>query len=268
MPRTRGLLVVAALAAGSVGGLSGAAYTLLNTQSRRARTLIGVPRDAPFNADGDYFPDGSGPAPLGAAGAAVEFGVFGDSSAAGLGAETPDLLPGVLLARGLAEECDRAVRLRTYAVSGSRTTGLVAQVDRALAAPPAVALILVGGNDVTARLAISTSAALLATQVRRLTEAGTAVVVGTCPDLGAIQPIPQPLRSVARKWSLALGRAQARALVATSAAVVPMTLLSRHFLTRPGELFSSDRFHPNGAGYALAAGLLLPALCGATGTPR
>ena len=30
--------------------------------------------------------------------------------------------------------------------------------------------------------------------VRRLREAGAEVVVGTCPDLGAVQPVPQPLR--------------------------------------------------------------------------
>ena len=34
--------------------------------------------------------------------------------------------------------------------------------------------------------------------VRRLTEAGTEVVVGTCPDLGTIQPIRPPLRWV--RW--------------------------------------------------------------------
>ncbi|SDD02367.1 SGNH/GDSL hydrolase family protein [Actinokineospora iranica] len=260
----RGLRMLA-LAAGSVGGLSGAAYSVLNTQSRRARTVIGVPRDLPFNADGGYLPHGPGPVPV-PVDRMLTLAVFGDSSAAGLGAESPDLLPGVLLARGLAEESGRPVRLTTYAVSGSRTTDLIDQVDRALADPPDVAVVLVGGNDVTARMSVAASAALLAAQVRRLLAVGTGVVVGTCPDLGAIAPIPQPLRTVARRWSLALARAQARELSRTEATSVPLAaLLSPHFLARPQDLFSPDRFHPNGAGYALAAEVMLAPLCAAAG---
>lgn len=252
-----------ALAAGSLGGLSGAAYGLLTSQSRRARTVIGVPRERPFNADGVYLPDGTGPVALGDA---LDFAVLGDSTAAGLGAESPERLPGVRLATGLAEELGTPVRLITHAISGSRTTHLGGQVDAALTDPPRLALVMVGGNDVTARLGIAESAALLAAQVRRLTDAGTAVIVGTCPDLGTVRPIPQPLRAVARSYSRALARAQARALAATPARVVPLAcLLTRHFVDRHVELFSPDRFHPNGAGYALAADVLLAPLCAAAG---
>ncbi len=253
------------LAAGSVGGLCGAAHSLLTSQSRRARTVIGVPVAQPFNADGGYLPDGSGPGPV-AAGGLLRFAVFGDSTAASLGAGSPDELLGVTLARGLAREADRPVRLTTYAVSGARTSDLARQIDHALAEPPDAAVVLVGGNDVTARIGVHTSAALLAAQVTRLVEAGAAVVVGTCPNLGAVQPIPQPLRTVARRWSLALARAQARELAPTGATSVPLAaLLSPHFFARPQDLFSPDRFHPNGAGYALAAGVMLAPLCAAAG---
>ncbi|CRK61564.1 SGNH hydrolase family [Alloactinosynnema sp. L-07] len=258
-------LRMAAVAAGSVGGLSGAAYTLLNTQSRQARSIIGVPRDLPFNADGVYRPDGTGPLALSTTDV-VTFAMFGDSSAAGLGAESADRLPGVVLAKALAQASGRPVRLVTHAVSGSRTADLVGQVDAALKLPPTVALIMIGGNDVTAKMRIGTSAALLAAQVRRLTEAGSGVVVGTCPDLGAIRPIPQPLRTVAQRWSLALARAQTRELGRTQATAVPLAaLLSPAFYERPEELFSPDRFHPNGDGYALAAGVTLAPLCAAAG---
>ncbi|GLZ39881.1 SGNH/GDSL hydrolase family protein [Actinokineospora sp. NBRC 105648] len=256
-------LRVAALAAGSVGGLSGAAYTLFTTQAKQARSVIGKPLEQPFNADGGYLPDGTGPVSVVGG---LRFGIFGDSSAAGLGAESPEALPGVRLARGLADEALRPVRLTTYAVSGARTTDLTAQVDRAVADAPDVALVMIGGNDVTARRSIAESAALLAAEVARLHAVGTAVVVATCPDLGAIQPIPQPLRELARRRSRALARAQARALAATPARVVPLAaLLSRHFATRSGELFSADRFHPNGAGYGLAAEVILAPLCAAVG---
>jgi lysophospholipase L1-like esterase len=250
-------------AAGSVGGLSGAAYGLLTGQSRRARTIIGVPRDLPLNADGLYLPDGAGPFPP-LRRDSLSFAVMGDSLAAGLGAELPDQLPGVRLARGLAEELGRPVRLSTHAISGSRTTDLEAQVDRALIDPPDLALVIVGGNDVTTRTSIGTSAALLGTQVTRLMDAGTTVVVGTCPDLGIILPIPQPLRTIASRYSLSLARAQRRVLDAISVRAVSLAaLLSPEFLARPDELFSADRFHPNGKGYEFATTVLLAPLCGA-----
>lgn len=251
-------------AAGSVGGLSGAAYGLLTGQSRRARLLIGAPRDLPLNADGEYLPDGAGPLPPSRD--SLSFAMLGDSLAAGLGAESADRLPGVHLAKGLAEESGRPVRLVTHAISGSRTKDLEAQVDRALIDPPDLALVIIGGNDVTTRTRIGTSAAVLARQVARLAETGTTVVVGTCPDLGIIQPIPQPLRTIASRYGLSLARAQRRALDRIGVRAVSIAaLLSPEFHARPHDLFSADRFHPNGHGYDVAASVLLAPLCDAMG---
>jgi lysophospholipase L1-like esterase len=237
---------------GALGGLSGAMYGLLTGQGRHARAVIGRPKGAPLVADGVY--PAPGPRPL-------RFAVFGDSVAAGLGAETTDVLPGVLLARGLAQESGRPVELTTYAISGTNSRRLAAQIDRAMVAPPDLALIIVGGNDVTGKMRVRTSAALLAIEVARLREAGAAVVVGTCPDLGAVQPIPQPLRSVVRAWSRMLAKAQRHAVERAGGTAVPVAdLLSPEFLARPAELFSPDRFHPNGAGYRTAAEILLAPL--------
>jgi lysophospholipase L1-like esterase len=253
------------LGAGSVGGLSGAAYGLLNGQSRRARTLIGKSNDLPLNADGVYLPDGTGPVtdePHGV----LTFAMLGDSLAAGLGAEREDRLPGVHLAHGLAEEAGRPVRLSTHAISGSRTTDLAEQVDVALINPPDVALVIIGGNDVTTGMRVRTSAALLARQVGRLARAGTTVVVGTCPDLDIVAPIPQPLRTIVSRWGLTLARAQRRELDRIGVRSVSLAALtSPEFRERPDELFSADRFHPNGAGYELAASVLLAPLCDAAG---
>lgn len=265
-----GMRVIRALmlGAGSVGGLSGAAYGLLNGQSRRARTIIGKSSDLPHNADGVYLPDGTGPVQHEPADCAT-FAMLGDSLAAGLGAETEDLLPGVRLAKGLAEESGRPVRLTTHAISGSRTSDLDEQVDVALITPPDLALIIIGGNDVTTGTRVGTSAAVLAKQVQRLMRAGTAVVVGTCPDLDIIAPIPQPLRTVASRWGLALARAQRRELDRLGVRSVSMAaLVSPEFRHQPDELFSADRFHPNGAGYELAASVLLAPLCDAAGLTR
>jgi lysophospholipase L1-like esterase len=261
----RGFRTVA-MVAGTVGGLSSAAYGLLMEQSKRARTVIGIPERPPLNADGVYLADGSGPHPGGTGGEPMRFAVIGDSSAAGLGVELPSQLPGTVLARGLAEEADRPVRLDTYAISGSTTRDLLAQVDRVLVEPPEVALVIIGANDVTDKLAVHESARLLGVQLHRLRTAGVAVVVGTCPDLGAIRPIPQPLRAVASAWSLLLARAQR--VAAERAGAVPVALaalLSPEFFARPNDLFSPDRFHPNAAGYEAAASVLLAPLCAAIG---
>ena len=259
------MLRVIAFAAGSVGGLSGAAYGLLNGQSKRARSIIGKHRDLPLNADGVYLPNGTGPFIRPRRGV-LKFAVLGDSLGAGIGAESSDRLPGVLLAKGIAEEIDRPVRLCTHAISGSKTFDLPPQVDRALIHPPDLALVIIGGNDVTSKQRVSASAEVLGAQVRRLMAAGATVVVGTCPDLGAVLPIPQPLREIARRFSLALARAQIRELNRIGAVPVPLAdLVSPHFLARPDELFSPDRFHPNGAGYRFACGALLPALCAGVG---
>ena len=77
----------------------------------------------------------------------------------------------------------------------------------------------------------------------------------------------QPLREIARRFSLTLARAQRRELARLGATAVAIAdLVSPAFLARPDELFSPDRFHPNGAGYALAASALLPALCASVGS--
>ncbi|HEY0449461.1 SGNH/GDSL hydrolase family protein [Actinophytocola sp.] len=257
------------LGAGSVGGLSGAAYGLLNGQSRRARTIIGKSTGLPLNADGVYLPDGTGPLHQHEPSDCVTFAMLGDSLAAGLGAESEARLPGVNLAKGLAEETGHPVRLTTHAIIGSRTSDLDEQVDVALITPPDLALIIVGGNDVTTRMRVGTSAAVLAKQVKRLMRAGTTVVVGTCPDLDIIRPIPQPLRTIASRWGLALARAQRRELDRLGVRSVSMAaLVSPEFRQRPDELFSEDRFHPNGAGYELAAAVLLGPLCDAAGLAR
>jgi hypothetical protein len=90
---------------------------------------------------------------------------------------------------------------------------------------------------------------------------GTAVVVGTCPDLGVITAIPQPLRWTARSLGLRLARAQADEVRAAGGIPVPLAdLLAPHFETEPELLFSEDRYHPSATGYALAADQLLLAL--------
>ncbi|WP_217180277.1 SGNH/GDSL hydrolase family protein [Streptomyces sp. AC495_CC817] len=200
----------------------------------------------------------------------VELLLLGDSLAAGLGAETRKQTLGGRLAKGLAARTGSPVRLRTAAVVGSESPDLDAQLD---GLPddyrPHVAVIVVGGNDVTHRLPVSVSIGHLAAAVRRLRERGAEVVVGTCPDLGALRAVPQPLRRLASSLSRRLADAQAE--VARRAGAEPVDLrraVGPMFFDEPVEMFSLDRFHPSALGYRRTAEALLPAVRRALGAVR
>jgi hypothetical protein len=105
----------------------------------------------------------------------------------------------------------------------------------------------------------------LAESVRRLREAGAQVVVGTCPDLGTVRPIAQPLRLLARRWSRQLAAAQTIAVVEAGGRTVSLGSVLGPSFAQDRSLFSIDGFHPSAAGYASAAAVLLPALADAVG---
>ncbi len=194
--------------------------------------------------------------------------IFGDSTATGYGCRVADEVPGVLIARGVAEQFGKRIRLSTKAIVGATSKGLSGQIDAMFVAgpPPDAAVIMIGANDITKPNGIGPSARRLGAAVRRLHAAGAVVVVGTCPDFGVITAIPQPLRAFTRTRGLRLARAQAAAVRAAGGVPVPFSdLLAPEFYKAPDLLFSEDMFHPSAAGYALAAKQLLPALCGVLG---
>ncbi|BBX00859.1 GDSL family lipase [Mycolicibacterium moriokaense] len=262
-----------ALAAAATLASSGSAYVgarnLLTGQADKARRVIPKAWDIPPRADGVYHPGGG---PVERWHRDVPFDlhlmVFGDSTATGYGCRNADEVPGVLLARGLAEVSGERIRLSTKAIVGATSKGLSGQIDAMFVAgpPPDAAVIMIGANDITRPNGIGPSARRLGRAVERLRASGTVVVVGTCPDFGVITAIPQPLRWVARSRGLRLARAQASAVRAAGGVPVPFAdLLAPEFRKAPHELFSDDMFHPSSAGYALAAKQLLPALCNALG---
>jgi lysophospholipase L1-like esterase len=263
----------AALAAAAAIASTGSAYvgarTYLSGQADQARRVIPKAWDVPPRADGVYPPGGD---PVERWHRGVPFDlhlmVFGDSTATGYGARTAEEVPGVMVARGLADASGKRIRLSTKAIVGATSKGLSGQIDAMFVAGPRpdAAVIMVGANDVTKLHGIGPSARRLGAAVRRLRASGAVVVVGTCPDFGIITAIPQPLRSVARSIGLRLAHAQAAAVRSSGGVPVPLAdLLTPDFRQAPDVLFSEDMFHPSGAGYALAAKQLLPALCNALG---
>lgn len=244
-----------ARAAAAAGATAVAAAGLLTAQALEARRRIG-PRTttAPY-ADGRY---GNGP------GTSIRLAVLGDSGAAGLGAARPEDTMGAILATALSEVSGRTVTLSNHAVIGAQTADLQAQIDRALWTRPHVAVIMIGANDVTHLVPRALSARRLRKAVARLRDNGTEVVVATCPDLGTVKPVPQPLRTVMRRGSRRLALAQAEATAVEGGRSVALgSLLGPEFDERPEVMFAEDRFHPSTEGYAAAAQALLPAVIAA-----
>ncbi|GAA1697225.1 SGNH/GDSL hydrolase family protein [Microbacterium sediminicola] len=229
------------------------AREVLSRQAAHARRQIGKPL-------GEIAPDADRVWRRRQDGACIDLLIVGDSIAAGLGAERPKDVLGARIAKSVGRALARPVRLRTAAVVGSESADLVGQLD-ALPSDysPDVALVIVGGNDVTHRIPVATSVEYLVDAVTRLRDRGAAVIVGTCPDLSALRPVPQPLRTLAGRMSHRLAAAQAEAAATAGARVVSLRhAVGPMFLSEPDEMFSLDRFHPSAVGYRRTASAFVP----------
>lgn len=250
--------MAAAYGGGGVGLLAAGMLQLVRAQAAIARRTIGKPTESALYADGLHGVHHEG--------SPISLALLGDSTATGLGVEHAHQTPGVMLAAGLAQSASRPVRLTCVAAVGAKSSDLDRQVDLALAVEPDIAVIMVGANDVTHRIRPASSVRRLDEAVRRLREAGAQVVVGTCPDLGTVEPVPQPLRLVARHWSRQLAAAQTIVVVEAGGRTVSFgDLLGPEFAASPREMFGPDGFHPSAAGYARAAAAVLPSVCAALG---
>ena len=238
-------------------GLLGVAVT----EARIARRMIGVTDRPVPDASGWY--GGTRPGP------ALRVALLGDSSAAGYGVSRVQETPGAYVCAGVARWADRKVQLRSYCRVGARSSELAGQVDAALDRAhhrPHVAVILVGANDVTHAVPVTTSVRQLAGAVGTLRAAGVEVVVGTCPDLGTIRPIAQPLRQLVRVWSRRLAAGQTVVTVREGGRSVSLgSVLGPEFYAAPAVLFGPDQFHPSAKGYASLAAVLIPSVLAALG---
>jgi lysophospholipase L1-like esterase len=191
--------------------------------------------------------------------------LLGDSAAIGVGVEWLSETVGGQLARMLAdgtpETGERHVLLSSVGVAGSRSTDLATQVARALLGDkPDVAVVLIGANDAVTMRSPEESAEHLGAAVRRLREAGVEVVVGTCPDLGAIRSVAPPLRQLAGLLGRRMARAQARAVQAAGGTVVDLGEETGAVFRADAGTLCYDGFHPSADGYRVWAHALYPAV--------
>jgi len=245
---------------GGVGAAAGGLISLVLSQSRSARCLVEqrTPILGPPTGDGSYgdFP-----------GKPINLTVLGDSSAVGLGVDFTNETPGVLIASALSELAGRPVNFTRLAWIGAESRDLDIQVRIALDECPDLdlAIIMIGANDVTSRTRNSVSARFLSEAVTRLRATGCEVVVATCPDLGTIRPVRQPLRFIARRWSRQLAALQTVGVVKAGGRTVSLGAILGPTFARDPRMFSADEFHPSAEGYSAAATVILPTAAAALG---
>src|SRR3954451_9179923 len=215
--RARRVVTAAAFGGGGLGALSAAAFGVIYGETKLARRRIAPAETDPPRADGLWRAAGVPDAPR-----PLVLAMLGDSSAAGYGVHVDTDTPAAHLALGLSALARRPVRLRNVAKVGARSADLDGQVDQVLGERPDLSVIMIGANDVTHRVRAADSVRYLTAALQRLRERDIEVVVGTCPDLGTIQPIAQPLRWLARRLSRTLAAAQAVTVVATGGRAVSL----------------------------------------------
>ncbi|MDQ2837101.1 MAG: SGNH/GDSL hydrolase family protein, partial [Actinomycetota bacterium] len=187
--RARRVVTAAAYGGGSLGALSAALFGLIYGESKLARRRIAPAELDPPRADGIW----TGPG-VPAEQPPLVLAMLGDSSAAGYGVHVDADTPAARIAAGLSALAHRPVRLHNVAVVGAQSSALTGQVRQVLAGRPDLVVVMIGANDVTHRVRAAESVRHLSLALSLLAEHRVPVVVATCPDLGTIRPIAQPLR--------------------------------------------------------------------------
>jgi lysophospholipase L1-like esterase len=186
--------------------------------------------------------------------------LLGDASALGVGVDTVEETIGGQLADLLADE-SRRVELSSVAVAGSTCADLAPQVARALlGSKPDVAVILIGAGDATGMRRPGEAAAHLGGAVRRLRDADIEVVVGTCPDLGAVRAFAPPLRQMYGWLGRRMARAQAAAVHGAGGDVVDLATEAGPVFRADAGTLCFDGFHPSADGYRVWTHALYPAV--------
>lgn len=186
--------------------------------------------------------------------------VLGDSTAAGVGAETQDeALPG-WIAHEIAERWRRGTTWRAIGENGATAKDVLDRfVGEAASAPFDLALLTIGANDalgLRSRPAFSRDVRAIVLALRAASP-GAAVLVSLMPRFDRFALLPEPLRATLARHagSLDLGARQAVGDLDGVVAIPPPPPYVDGF-------FASDEFHPSSVGYRLWAGYLFDSAAG------
>ena len=261
-PRARKAALYGGGGLGAVGvvgaaGLAGVMWGEVKLAERRIPVATQPP---PVSHDTTWTAPG-----VSAARPPIRLAMLGDSTAAGYGVHRDRDTPAAQIAIGISEAARRPVHVTNVAVVGARSPDLPSQLAALGSSRVELAVVMIGANDVTELTKPSAAVPYLEDLVRELTSRGVEVIVGTCPDLGTIRPIAQPLRAYARRLSRRMAREQTVAVVRAGGRTVSLGDILGPLFARRLELFSADRFHPSAEGYQEAAQAVLPSVLDALG---
>ena len=189
------------------------------------------------------------------------FVVLGDSTSAGLGVNDAEDAYPTLLARRLAKETGRSVRLTVLGVSGATTQEVLnEQVPQVAALDPDLIFIGIGANDVTHLTPLDDVRSYMRHTLEDLKQMDATIVVAGAPDM-RVFAWHQPLRSLAYLRGKQVTAAIEGVARAEDVPVVDLDDETGHFFAeKPETHFSEDGFHPSALGYRRWADAIFPVL--------
>ena len=181
--------------------------------------------------------------------------VLGDSTSAGVGAQTQDTALAGHLARALVARSGRGVTWRAVGESGATSRGLLERfTDEAVSEPFDLAFVTMGANDalgLRSRSAFGRDVRAITSRLRAASPEAT-ILMSSLPAFFRFELLPQPLKSNLYRHSRSL-ESEARSVIAS--------LDNAHMSPPPppysAGFFASDLFHPSEQGYRDWAGFAI-----------
>lgn len=209
---------------------------VLLVQSRRLRRTIPRLPDAALPWSGSV----AGPRP-------VRLLVLGDSTAAGVGAETQDDALAGNLARNIHEHSGRGSHWRAVGRNGATARDIITDyLDEATAVPADLVFLTIGANDalgLRSRGSFRRDVVEIVEAMRNA-NAGALILVSLMPRFDRFAALPQPV-----KWNLALHAASLEDGARAGVAGMRDVFAIPKPIPYTPEFWASDRFHPSAEGY-------------------
>ena len=197
---------------------------------------------------------------------------LGDSLSAGVGVENADQAFPRQAAALVAARFGCDVDLVCLAAPGAASADVLAhQVPAAVAmlTPGMTAVVAVGANDVAQMVRPKAFRANYAATLQALAATGATVVAIGLPDMGSAAVLAQPLRAIvgwAGRYMNDVVRSVAESAGAQYVAIGCKPPGDGRRGHRARAVLSADRWHPNGDGYGIWAGLVAAHLLALTAT--